>query len=212
MPRKERTPASLELNRENQRRSRARHRDFINDLQRRVQEYEERDAQASAEMQRVARVVAEENAFLRELLAVKGVERDEIQGFLDARRAQQMVSSRSVEASPVHSHSHSRSQQPSWEQIKFQSPEPVFVKAVDAERQMPGYYGFADDSTSSTGSTLREQSQSRDEMHCSEAASILAQLRGGSDRSAAHAVLGCAEGMNCSIRNTDLLHVMDKLT
>lgn len=208
MPRKERTPASLELNRENQRRSRARHRDFINDLQRRVQEYEERDAQASAEMQRVARVVAEDNAFLRELLAIKGVERDEIQGFLDARRAQQMVSSRSVEASPVHGHG----QQPSWEQIKFQSPQPVFVKAGDGERQMPGYYGFADDSTSSTGSTLREQSQSRDEMHCSEAASILAQLRGGSDRSAAHVALGCAEGMNCSIRNTDLLHVMDKLT
>ncbi|KAK3684134.1 hypothetical protein B0T22DRAFT_483915 [Podospora appendiculata] len=71
MPRKNKTPASSVVNRENQRRSRARHRDFVDDLQRRVLEYESRGVQATLEMQRVARAVAAENRKLRALLATR---------------------------------------------------------------------------------------------------------------------------------------------
>ncbi|KAK3321289.1 hypothetical protein B0T19DRAFT_263179 [Cercophora scortea] len=71
MPRKNKTPASSVVNRENQRRSRARHRDFVDDLQRRLLQYESRGVQATLEMQRVARAVAAENQKLRALLATR---------------------------------------------------------------------------------------------------------------------------------------------
>lgn len=86
MPRKHRTPESLALNRENQRRSRARHRELLEELQGRVRDYERRDAQATLDMQRVAREVAAENAALKGLLAAKGVPPDEVEAHLQAAR------------------------------------------------------------------------------------------------------------------------------
>ncbi|KAF7556861.1 hypothetical protein G7Z17_g1138 [Cylindrodendrum hubeiense] len=81
-----RTPESLALNRENQRRSRARHRELLDELQGRVRDYERRDAQATLDMQRVAREVAAENAALKALLVAKGVAPDEIDAHLQAAR------------------------------------------------------------------------------------------------------------------------------
>ena len=49
-------------------------------------------------------------------------------------------------------------------------------------------------------------------MSCLEAALILAQFRGHPDSSLAHDELGCAEGTDCTVRNTDVLQLMDKTT
>ncbi|KAL2109437.1 hypothetical protein VUR80DRAFT_2456 [Thermomyces stellatus] len=68
--------------RDNQRRSRARHREFVEDLRRRVRDYEARGVQATLEMQRAARAVALENSRLRALLHSKGVSDDEIERYL----------------------------------------------------------------------------------------------------------------------------------
>lgn len=84
-PSQNRIPGSLVLNRENQRRSRARHREFVSDLQRRVHEYERRDAQATLEMQQVARAVAAENQALREMLAARNVTSEELEAYLMSR-------------------------------------------------------------------------------------------------------------------------------
>ncbi|UPK91952.1 hypothetical protein LCI18_002887 [Fusarium solani-melongenae] len=78
MPRKNRIPASAAQNRENQRRSRERHRQFVEDLQQRLQNYERRGVEASVEMQRVARAIAWENKHLRSLLDLRGVSQDEV--------------------------------------------------------------------------------------------------------------------------------------
>ncbi|KAK0611574.1 hypothetical protein B0T14DRAFT_331722 [Immersiella caudata] len=68
MPRKTKTDNTILQNRESQRRSRARRRELVEDLQRRVAEYERRDAHATEAMQLAARKVVEENRKLRELL------------------------------------------------------------------------------------------------------------------------------------------------
>ncbi|KAJ4989906.1 hypothetical protein SVAN01_04553 [Stagonosporopsis vannaccii] len=68
--------------RDNQRRSRARRKDLIKDLQARVQEYELNGVTATQEMQRAARRVAQENERLRILLARQGVLKDEVDAFL----------------------------------------------------------------------------------------------------------------------------------
>ncbi|KAK4444966.1 hypothetical protein QBC34DRAFT_429412 [Podospora aff. communis PSN243] len=68
MPRKTKTDTTVLQNRESQRRSRARRRELVEDLQRRVAEYERRDARATEAMQVAARRVVEENRRLRGLL------------------------------------------------------------------------------------------------------------------------------------------------
>lgn len=76
------TEASILQNRESQRRSRARRRDLVEDLKRRLEEYEKRDALASLEMQRAARAVNAENQSLRTLLWRHGVSQNEVDHFL----------------------------------------------------------------------------------------------------------------------------------
>jgi hypothetical protein len=78
MPRKNRISASALQNRDNQRRSRTRHRQFVEDLQQRVLRYEQQGVQASIELQHVARTVAWENQHLRGLLHRRGVSQQEI--------------------------------------------------------------------------------------------------------------------------------------
>jgi len=64
--------ASLVRIRENQRRSRARRKEYIQELEARLRHCELQGAEASAEIQAAARKVAEENKRLRELLAQRG--------------------------------------------------------------------------------------------------------------------------------------------
>jgi len=74
--------ASALLIRENQRRSRNRRKELIDELQGRIYEYEREGVAATQEMQRAARKVAEENARLRSLLAHHGILQDEVDAFL----------------------------------------------------------------------------------------------------------------------------------
>ncbi|KAK0743461.1 hypothetical protein B0T18DRAFT_415264 [Schizothecium vesticola] len=84
MPSKIKNPASAVQNRNNQRLARARRKELIEDLQRRLQEYERRGVEASREMQQAARLVTLENQRLRLLLAARGVSQHEITAHLSA--------------------------------------------------------------------------------------------------------------------------------
>ncbi|EAT83278.2 hypothetical protein SNOG_09086 [Parastagonospora nodorum SN15] len=75
------TASALRI-RENQRRSRNRRKELIDELQGRIQKYEREGVAATQEMQRAARKVAEENARLRSLLAHHGILQDEVDAFL----------------------------------------------------------------------------------------------------------------------------------
>jgi hypothetical protein len=68
--------------RENQRRSRNRRKELIEDLQKRVLEHERQGVAATQDMQRAARRVADENLRLRSLLARHGVLQDEVESYL----------------------------------------------------------------------------------------------------------------------------------
>ncbi|KAF5002593.1 hypothetical protein FGRMN_277 [Fusarium graminum] len=245
MPRKTRTPESLALNRENQRRSRARQRELVDDLQARVREHERRDAQATLEMQRVARAVAGENAALRSLLAAKGVSVEEVEGYVEAaKREDKMVvktgvssvtpvSTPSCTASPVAVASRPMqcSQPPSqaYGSLRENSNPPVTFQPKMYSPPTPAT--TVTSCTEESGCCPRPQPQhqpqpqfqyqpqqqeararSPDKIHCMEAATILAQIRGHSDVSHARASLGCANNDDCMVRNTDLLNLMDEMT
>lgn len=70
--------------RENQRRSRARRKEYVETMERKLQEYERRGVDATLEMQQAARTVAVENARLRLLLAQMGARAADVDAFLQA--------------------------------------------------------------------------------------------------------------------------------
>ncbi|CAM1507889.1 Fc.00g047370.m01.CDS01 [Cosmosporella sp. VM-42] len=74
-------PTALRI-RDNQRRSRARHKEYVEGLQRKLQDYERRGVEATLQMQQAARNVAVENSRLRTLLGYHGVNDDDIDKFL----------------------------------------------------------------------------------------------------------------------------------
>lgn len=77
----ERTPLSVRI-RNNQRRSRARRKEYIEDLEQRVRRFERQGIEATTEVQTAARKVARENALLRTLLVAKGVSNPQIDEYL----------------------------------------------------------------------------------------------------------------------------------
>ncbi|KAM3459010.1 hypothetical protein MY3296_000157 [Beauveria thailandica] len=76
------TNPAAERIRENQRRSRARRKEFVEGMQRRLDEYEKQGVEATLQMQQAARTVAIENSRLRLLLARRGVTNAEVDKFL----------------------------------------------------------------------------------------------------------------------------------
>jgi hypothetical protein len=68
--------------RDNQRRSRTRRKELIEDLQKRIQTYEQNGVTATQDMQRAARKVAQENLRLRSILAHHGISQEKVDIYL----------------------------------------------------------------------------------------------------------------------------------
>lgn len=75
-------PAAARI-RENQRRSRARRKEYVEGMEKRLGELERRGVEATLEMQQAARTVAVENSRLRLLLQREGVSTADVTSFLD---------------------------------------------------------------------------------------------------------------------------------
>lgn len=80
---------NLERVRDNQRRSRARRREHLLELEHRIRAYELQGIEASSEVQHAARRVAEENRMLRALLNRHGINDDYVVSFLHSSAATQ---------------------------------------------------------------------------------------------------------------------------
>ncbi|KAF4984137.1 hypothetical protein FZEAL_604 [Fusarium zealandicum] len=76
-------PSAIRI-RDNQRRSRARHKEYVEGLQRKLQDYERRGVEATLEMQQAARNVAVENSRLKILLGYHGVSNEDVDKFLQS--------------------------------------------------------------------------------------------------------------------------------
>jgi len=68
--------------RDNQRRSRARRKEYIQELEERLRKFERLGTQATIEVQTAARKVSEQNTLLRSLLRLHGVSDVEVEGYL----------------------------------------------------------------------------------------------------------------------------------
>lgn len=74
--------------RENQRRSRARRKEYVEGMQRKLQDFETKGVDATLEMQQAARDVAIENSRLKMLLAHSGIGMDAVESFLQSFKGQ----------------------------------------------------------------------------------------------------------------------------
>jgi hypothetical protein len=70
--------------RDKQRRSRARQKEYLEELKEKLRKYELEGIKASVEIQNAARQVAVENRKLRELLLIQGIGYDSIENYLES--------------------------------------------------------------------------------------------------------------------------------
>jgi hypothetical protein len=176
--------------RDSQRQSRARRRDFIEDLQRRIRNYEQTGVQATLAMQQAARHVAQENVRLRTLLLQHGISPDEVnqEGYGDNR-------TRDLKGTLLDVHKEENS--PSsivYGRSNFETtqltPSPQRCGDVDADPSMV--------------------------MSCTAAAAIISSLKGEIDSSSALIALGCLEREDpdrvCVVKTAKILDLIDQST
>ncbi|KAF7869650.1 hypothetical protein EAF04_004434 [Stromatinia cepivora] len=84
--------ANLARIRDNQRRSRARRKEYLQELEARLRQCELQGIEASSEIQMAARRVADENKKLRSLLAQQGVGNDIVESYLQMSSEELMIS------------------------------------------------------------------------------------------------------------------------
>ncbi|EGP82396.1 uncharacterized protein MYCGRDRAFT_51617 [Zymoseptoria tritici IPO323] len=168
-------------NRENQRRLRERRREYTQDLEERLQQFEKKGIEATILVQRAARTVARENRLLRELLHSKGISEAEIN-----QHVNYMIRPAAMKEEHV-----STLCLASLEHIK-----------VDAQDQ--SYYPSRN--TSPIASPFPTSGRSNnDEMDCEEAARVITSLRGKVDPEALWPQLGCSTARRTRVKNSVLM-------
>ncbi|TRX98873.1 hypothetical protein FHL15_000215 [Xylaria flabelliformis] len=208
MPRKVRPPADAAQNRENQQRSRARRREYLASLEARVRDFESREIQATQAMQRAAQEVAWVNERLMELLAAKGVAREEVDEFL--RRAGKEADARDVE------------QGSQARRASFRVEDVGACQGVE-NRKDSNHGGDIADTGIGISTTVDEhrmnvslskpsvdEGPSAHVTSCDDAAGIIAGFHGHGDVSHARNVLGCGDAAKCHVKNTRLFQLMDE--
>lgn len=209
----------------------------MEDLQRKVRDYEIRGVQATLDMQRAARAVALENSRLRTLLSNKGVSEDEVENYLaspeeqcevnDHRRATKgrpMASDTlgqrppSSPASPTATITDTGAVMCLKRLVNDDGPHPfgtlelqpseLTTRALKMDIQAQSQEREPNTSLRTSLPPLHSLSLSPHEMSCSAAAEIIAGAHGHGDECRARSELGCADSSNCVIRNTKVLQVL----
>ncbi|ETS78405.1 hypothetical protein PFICI_10467 [Pestalotiopsis fici W106-1] len=228
MPRKVRIPTSKEESRQAQQRSRARHRDYVASLEKRVAEFERQGVEATLEMQRAAQRVAATNERLLALLTLRGVPRHEVEAFLAAEPTAPDSASASVN---VHS-----TALPASGMTHVQAPlENLTSPSTCRQSGQVKTCGEASDGRQQSCHDRRQVQQlctpaskaispmendrettssafPKEVTSCEAAATIIVNLRGnGEGLVEARQALGCSGDLPCSVKNTHLFQLMSEI-
>jgi hypothetical protein len=222
MQKKSELPAAERI-RDNQRRSRMRQKEHIEELKQRIAEFERRGIEATIEVQRAARRVANENQLLRELLTMHGVSQEQVDSFV-VSGVSNSLNSQSQRSSSVATAVHlstftntTPSCSPSTCPPSVCSPSTQSNQSVST--CTPSTHSPAKCCTIVTNPSAPAQEYSTHSLEivgspsdfdtpCEEAAKLLVTVRGVELEDAMQA-LGCDGQETCNIKNTDLLEIMD---
>ena len=177
------------MQRENQRRSRTRQKELVDELRHRLERYERDGVQATSLMQASARVVAAENQCLRDLLASKGVSSDEVSDYLKSNGMESSLTlgytTQIVTTTP-----------PTTVGTRDTFPRAKGNGCQEIDKEEPLDHGKQEDHT---------------QMSCDVAASIVASVQGHDDHVYVRSALGCTTP-DCSVKTTCVFDIIDKAT
>ena len=231
---KESGSATLTRVRDNQRRSRARRKEYIQSLEQRLRSFESRGVAASQEIQQAGRKVAKENALLRSLLVLCGVTQDQIEAFLKSH------TDRTPRVIPSPASAINRPATPSIgpsvylgfsQDIPDEKSNTLPVQNID-ETKVTFYRPLVEAHTSANGHELTTNQTSTPQpanipanispvQHCNgapqetghftsceSAARIIASLRGYSDTHDLRSELGCGGEASCMVKNLNIFEML----
>ncbi|EPS36435.1 hypothetical protein H072_10005 [Dactylellina haptotyla CBS 200.50] len=199
--------------RNNQRRSRAKRKEYIASLERRLAEYASEGVHATIEMQRAARAVTRENQQLRKLLERFGVSKDHVEDYLrgndtiglnETGQAQLRIETQTVGGIAVITPGQKNSP-------KNAILEPNLVRSV-GEPVNCLKSGGSNNQANTCVANAEDSSATCTETPCETAASIILQMRAQDDESSVYSRLGCDNGFprGCKINNSILFQIMDE--
>ena len=219
-------------NREQQRRSRARRKEHLANLEERVRKYDQDGVKVTAEVQVAARRVAEENQALRALLGGHGVSAAEIDYHLASSRHVSTATS----SSPIPPIPYSRPSRPLTAEQRplypisrssqhvSELPKPSASHSTSEEYRSPSlpespgsltserHYSAPDSDTPlDSAVVIRKASPAKadDETSCESAARIIASMRGDEDPETFWSALGCSDSDKCMVKNIKIFQLAD---
>lgn len=226
--------------RDNQRRSRARRKEYIHDLEQRLRRFESLGVEATLEVQAAGRKVAAENALLRSLLRQHGVSEEQIQDYLESHTANDspfnppLTKVPRLVISPLpgtqsdqlgrHSVLRPSSCLPQMDNsLRETSIRRIGSLVSDSVANRDGnvpheHTSNAEQPTTdgfvSPGAFKLQQPRGRQytghSTPCETAARIITTMRGCQDTHDVRAELGCHSQSNCMVRNMDIFEILDK--
>ena len=200
--------------RDNQRRSRARRKEYILELEERVRRFERLGVEATREVQAAGRKVAAENTLLRSLLRHHGVTENNVGEYLRSKTRPDPHPHPSVIApfnSRVHDPEHKMdpvggSFSPSNSVIiRHASPLNDQAASADQPSDVDPVIPKASRAPQPGGKQGAGQATS-----CETAARIISSLRGHSDMQGLRSELGCHSESKCTVKNMDIFEILDK--
>ncbi|KAI0398566.1 hypothetical protein F5Y17DRAFT_9011 [Xylariaceae sp. FL0594] len=235
MPRKVRPPADQvrDRNRENQQRSRARRREYVQSLEDRLRACEAAGTRATLEMQMAAREVVWTNDRLMDLLALKGVAKGEIEEYLRGCKNSRREGDGEELTTATHQSMNTNS---AYMGIQLTTTTPATQRKSQkhsngkAFKQQDNHDNDDQRSTSPSSPALASTATmtrpvSRNETgtsspqppppttvftSCDDAADIIASFQGHGDVLRVRtALLGCGEAKECHVKNTTLFQLME---
>ncbi|KAI7968985.1 hypothetical protein EIK77_000870 [Talaromyces pinophilus] len=226
--------------RDNQRRSRARHKEYVRDLEQRLRRFESLGVEASREIQAAGRKVATENALLRSLLRRLGVAEKEVQGYLESHATYPIPPTTSLASPPpliksrppatdrnnlksrdisqLNTICRESNREPNYllreiGEIRVRSP-PELVVQRHPNLSHPHASGANRSAAGDVRNSIEEQTRARQDMahstSCETAANLIITMRGYTDISDVRSELGCHSESNCTVRNMDIFEILDK--
>lgn len=225
-------------NLENQRNHRQRRQQRLQELEEKVQQYEKARVQATEEVQHAARLVAAENAMLRDLLKryngigdeeIARLKREWVAGYTDSRPPiahktvppTQSARGISAQSSPVMMLSQARSV-PQTSAVSTPPHSPACDSSAPScderpqtqQHILPRSKLSYDDSPTIVHATVATPTKPQPgisaSMSCEKAAEILSSIRTSDDMADIRANLGCTSSGSCTVNNAHLMQVMDE--
>ncbi|KAK9452448.1 hypothetical protein V1511DRAFT_200842 [Dipodascopsis uninucleata] len=223
--------------RDNQRRSRARRKEYVTDLEERLRRYESLGVEATYEVQAAGRKVAADNALLRSLLRHHGVAETEVQEYLQSHATCSIPSTTSLTTLPPLT---SRLPTTDGDYLKsrgnsqldaFHREPKNLLREIDAISVDPSpsdsvvhtYSNHMNLHAAGAGQPaaggaansvdVQENRAGQNGAYstpCETAANLIMAVRGYPDMRDVRSELGCHLGSNCTARNMDIFEILDK--